>query len=410
MHPTLCTKPIHFLINGALFLQFCLSVIQAQTASPHSVPPRKLPVTSWDDGDKAAISALAIETVAALKDHDGFKLRMIFDRERFLDEWLADLPLPEEIREIRRRDFSSYVVGKRGGMLGTMNLPEKVEVGFVGLRMTGGRLQARFRFVVDMMQFFYWDLDPCRSADGKLRWFDMTEIALGESELDIRRCFTYAHEAATGVFGPDALKRLTEGDIHVLQFGRWQAQDKGDNFTAHATELAKFPNSQAPIIHRYRLITDRKLQDRRLLAADLAAFTKQFPGDFSIPWHAYQEAWLRDDRKVIIERLDGIAKAYGPDPFLDAVRAALLAKDGDYRAALPLARTAATVVPEHALGHYVMAGAALAVGDYDAAAVAMRIQIDQFEMKITRRGLAKNEPAFCESEEGRRFLQTLPEM
>jgi hypothetical protein len=398
------------ILSVLLIAAAAASSTHAAHSTATSIPPRPtMKRIAWDDAQKVKIEKLATVTALALEERDYYRLRQVFDIERFVTELEAGLGLPPEDKEALRADFRKYVIDVRGGILGSRTLDPRADVKFVLLVEVDGRIMARLRVVEGgWMSLNYWDLEPGLAEDGSIKWFDMNDAWAGDSEVLRRRAYAYVYAAKRDLLGRAARERLTSADHARWEYGQWEIASR-KNPVSIDEALAKLDVLSArgvPWLRRYRLwhLSLRPAQ-RDAFKEAAEGILQDLPPGPGRNFIDYWRCFVGKDNEATLKAIDALTASYGPDPFHDALRALMHTGLKQFDKAKAAAKKAVEALPRCKLAHDMLAGSSLHTGDFETAAAELRLLANKFNSVMTTTELKEKFPRFCESEPGKEYLE-----
>ena len=208
--------------------------------------------------------------------------------------------------------------------------------------------------------FNYLELEEARrSSDSAVRVVDVTSYATGEAAST-----TYAR-----LYGDSAASRTPEGRRGRAAISEAQRRLGNQDISGARATFRTIPDD----VRRDKAVRVLDMQIAMYESDDahraaLAAFQRDFPEDPALDLHELDAMALRADYAgalVVLERLD---RRVGGDPFLQAMRALMLAGAGKPVEAEAAARLATTAEPTSSAGWQVRCHLVLARRDFTALA------------------------------------------
>ncbi len=281
----------------------------------------------------------------AVESGDQANVNVLIDWEQVLDRILDGVKISAE----QRRKVAGGLLGgikNKGSFTGRLvdNSKAGGSLDFLRVRQDnrGPLIMLRMRFPLSSGGFDYIDLAPGRSADGKVRAFDVRFLTNGEFISTLLRHMLLPMIAREA---PDSRNALSRSDRDFLDDFPRVVKMNNDIIQGKMNDALAIVKDLKPETKRQKAVLLNRLRaaqevDHHEYRAVLEEFRQTYPEDpcldlLLIDYYTLKKDFVRTD-----ETIDRLDKAVGGDPSLNLSRASLRVVQGDLAGAEKFAKRA----------------------------------------------------------------------
>jgi tetratricopeptide (TPR) repeat protein len=282
-------------------------------------------------------------------------------------------------------------------------LPSGVTYRFLTVRTKDGQKCALFRLMGESTGLNYHEFVLVKQPDDQVRAVDVYLATSGEYLSETyRRGFVCAAAAESSA----GLSRLSPPEVEfvqhysdVQQIGSLVQQDKfEDALDLYAQLPASLKTLKSMLLMQIRAAGS--LNDRRYDKA-IEDFRKNYPNDPCLDLILIDSYRMHNETAMALKAIDKVEQSFGPDPYLNVLRATFYLKEHRYDEAHEAGRKAIEKELDLEQGYWVEVEALLAQQKYEQATAVLRVLKDERHRSIARvrgldgyAGLAKS-PAYA---------------
>jgi hypothetical protein len=275
---------------------------------------------------------------------------------------------------------------------------------------------ARFRQTSGGWTFEYFDLFPVESAEGTFLWVDLRTSASWERKITGVRRAHFAKAANRGDLGPKAASGLTAADKLFLDFSEMILPRFNGPIEQTRKEIVRYMDEHLAVVERSRRLSLMRIDAMSQASSPkdysvaIDQFVKRFPDDATVPFLVFWNHLAAGRLDEAFAAIEGVANAYGPDPYLDTLRASVRGEQKRFQEAAEFARKGVASCPDAPFFHILLMEFSSPLGDFGAVEREIKLLADSFGMTPSAASLRENPRLkdYCASDEGRTFLRTLP--
>ncbi len=206
------------------------------------------------------------------------------------------------------------------------------EISLLHVYQRNGRTFALFRVIVES-GLNYWECELTKSANGRYRFVDLYNFALGEWTSQLGRRLVLAGLQKQGRLW--SLESVSEEDRllvkHMSEVQRFrEALTNGHYHLALQTDKTLPPPlRRSKIISLMRLRALSSLEDPEAYRVELNSYIQRFPNDPGIDLVALDAELLTEQWDRAMEAVNRLDRSVDSDPFLDVLRGRIHYQLGD---------------------------------------------------------------------------------
>jgi len=400
-------------------LTFNASLVSGQEKTEGAIQAKPVPKPAARDRDaKSALSEqdcreYAQKVVNAVEAGDRNALDALIDFESIFEAATAGFEVPDAERPEMIRGLHSSM-GSQGGLAGQLiqNSQAGGNFDFLRVRQNRQRPVILFRIIQPASSggVGYYEFVPRRSADDKIRSVDIYAFTSGEyvSETMRRTLLPLVADRSRTFLD----KLLTGERDYVRDFPKFQQivdiakEGKWREALALLKELRPETKRQKVVL-LIRLRAAQEAGEEKEYATALEEFRMLFPKDPCLELLSIEYYTQRKEYARALECIDGLDKSVGGDPYLNVVRAGIIAERGDRGKARQLANRAIAEEPTLVTAYLTLVAISLEDKTYDETLTLLK-QLDQkFKMEFNDLTTVPEYAGFVKSPQYKHWIQYL---
>jgi len=365
---------------------------------------------------KLQLEAFAKKTVELLRDRDNYALRQLADVESHANAIYDGLGFPPALEAGLKNDVRQQFRAPSAGLFDGTVKSNPSYIAFVRLGEEQGVTYARFLEAYGWCIFDYFDLFPVATSEGTFLWVDIRTSASWERVIEGMRRTHFARAAIRGDLGRKAAAGVTAADKLFLDFGEKMPPLSEDTVIEVRKEIVRYLDEHRSVVDRNRRLSLMRIDamssasSPKEYAAAMDQFVERFPDDRTVPSLIFWSRFVSGRWDEAFAAIEGLESAYGPDPYLDTLRASVRGEQKRFQESAEFAKKGLASYPDAPFFHILLMEASSALEDYAVVEREIKLLMETFRMNPSASILKENPRLkdFTASEAGRNFLRTLP--